>query len=100
MTCVYGLICASKNLSTRLCVPKDSWIGQQNLNPLESSVRPTHTHLTRIVLETFIVVGCELTGDTVAFGQNAWGDANNATIMSVYHYFIDCLLTHAVNSTV
>ncbi|KAF8965195.1 P-loop containing nucleoside triphosphate hydrolase protein [Flammula alnicola] len=26
---------------------------------------------------------CELTGDTIVFGNNAWGDAKNATIMSV-----------------
>jgi hypothetical protein len=29
------------------------------------------------------ISGCELTGDTVVFGQNKWGDAKNASIMLV-----------------
>lgn len=28
-----------------------------------------------------VVAGCELTGDTVQFGQSVWGDAKKATIM-------------------
>jgi len=28
--------------------------------------------------------GCELTGDTVVFGGNVWGDAKDASIMSAF----------------
>ena len=34
------------------------------------------------------VVGCELTGDTVTFGNGAWGDARQATIMYVFHILL------------
>lgn len=33
------------------------------------------------MLMVIILIGCELTGDTVTFGNNAWGDAKNAAIM-------------------
>lgn len=71
-------------MSARLCAPKDSRIGRRNLNPLELNVRTTDNNLTLTVLKDSSTSGCELTGDTVVFGQNAWGDAKSATIMSVY----------------
>ncbi len=32
----------------------------------------------------FFSIGCEMTGDTVHFGENAWNEAKDATIMYVY----------------
>jgi len=68
--------------SYRHCVQNDLLTGRRSSIRLDSNVRsrvvsrilPQHMH-------NFL--GCELTGDTVSFGKDAWGDAWNARIMSV-----------------
>ncbi|KAF9527017.1 hypothetical protein CPB83DRAFT_908025 [Crepidotus variabilis] len=53
-------------------------IGSTNLNLSASNA----SHLSiRVDHEVNIIVGCELTGDTVVFGNSAWGDAKHASII-------------------
>ena len=63
----------------RLYAQKSFKIGQQSSNQLGINVSATFSKNYYLKYD----LGCELTGDTVVFGQNAWGDAKNASIMSV-----------------
>lgn len=39
-------------------------------------------------IDDVLSVGCELTGDTVQLGKNAWGNARDASIMYVGQYCV------------
>lgn len=41
------------------------------------------THSCFFFQKAYIFLGCELTGDTVVFSHNTWGDAKNASIVFV-----------------